>query len=157
MYEVDAQMITIKKGADVDIGANPSAEDAEEAGEEGTETVNNIAHSFRLQATQFDKKSFLVYLKVRSASEVTEYLLNFFKKKQGYMKAVKAQLPADRVETFEKGAQAYAKKIVGKFNDYEFVHHYFFTLVSSIFADVHAKLVHRREYEPRRHDCPPQL
>jgi hypothetical protein len=37
------------------------------------------------------------------------------------MKAVKAQLPEDRVAAFEKGAQAYVKKIVANFKDYEFV------------------------------------
>ena len=40
------------------------------------------------------------------------------------MKAVKAKLQEtnpDRVEVFEKGAQAYAKKIVANFKDYEFV------------------------------------
>jgi hypothetical protein len=37
------------------------------------------------------------------------------------MKAVKEKLPEDRVADFEKGAQAYAKKIVSNFKDYEFV------------------------------------
>jgi len=37
------------------------------------------------------------------------------------MKAVKEKLPEDRVTAFEKGAQAYAKKIVANFKDYEFV------------------------------------
>ena len=37
-------------------GANPSAEEAEEALAEGAEQKNNVVHSFRLQATQFDKK-----------------------------------------------------------------------------------------------------
>ncbi|EMD40737.1 translationally-controlled tumor protein [Gelatoporia subvermispora B] len=104
VYEVDCQMITIKEGADVDIGANPSAEDAEEQLEEGAVQVNNIVHSFRLQQTSFDKKSFLTYLK-------------------GYMKSVKAKLEEvkpDRVEAFEKGAQAFAKKVVTNFKDYEF-------------------------------------
>jgi hypothetical protein len=39
------------------------------------------------------------------------------------MKAVKAHLQAtnpDRVPTFEKGAQEFAKKIVANFKDYEF-------------------------------------
>lgn len=58
-------MITVKAGADVDIGANPSAEDQDDALEEGATQVNNVAYSFRLQSTQFDKKSFLTYLKVR--------------------------------------------------------------------------------------------
>jgi hypothetical protein len=37
------------------------------------------------------------------------------------MKEVKGKLPADRVDAFEKGAQGFAKKIVGNFKDYEFV------------------------------------
>jgi len=101
VYEVDCSMITVKPGADVDIGANPSSEEQEEALEEGTVQVNNVAYSFRLQSTSFDKKSYLTYLK-------------------GYMKAVKANLPEDRVEAFEKGAAAFAKKIVANFKDYEF-------------------------------------
>jgi len=102
-YEVDCQTITVKKGADVDIGANPSAEDAEEALTDDAETVNNVVHSFRLQPTSFDKKTYLGYLK-------------------GYMKAVKATFAEDedRVGKFEKDAQTFAKKIISKFGDYEF-------------------------------------
>ncbi|KAJ3736309.1 translationally controlled tumor-associated [Lentinula guzmanii] len=104
VYEVDCALITVKAGADIDIGANPSAEDADEALEDGATQVNNIVHSFRLQSTSFDKKSYLTYLK-------------------SYMKAVKTQLQGsqpDRVEAFEKGAAAFAKKVVGSFKDYEF-------------------------------------
>ncbi|KAI6047143.1 translationally controlled tumor-associated [Pisolithus marmoratus] len=104
VYEVDCQLITVKPGADVDIGANPSAEEQEEALEEGATQVNNVVHSFRLQQTSFDKKTFLTYLK-------------------GYMKAVKTKLGEtnpEQVEAFEKGAQAYAKKIVANFKDFEF-------------------------------------
>ena len=84
VYEVDCQLITIKAGADVDIGlffflsliscsrlefcvslgANPSSEEQGEALEDGDTQVNNVVHSFRLQSTTFDKKSFLTYLKV---------------------------------------------------------------------------------------------
>ncbi|ORX36076.1 translationally-controlled tumor protein [Kockovaella imperatae] len=102
-YECDCAMIIVKEG-DVDIGANPSAEEAEEALENGAEQKNNVVHSFRLQATSFDKKSYLTYLK-------------------GYMKSVKAKLQEtnpERVEAFEKGAAAFAKKIVGNFKDFEF-------------------------------------
>ncbi|KAF7355351.1 Spindle pole body component [Mycena sanguinolenta] len=104
VYEVNCSMITVKAGADVDIGANPSAEEQEEALDDDAKQVNNVAHSFRLQSTTFDKKSFLTYLK-------------------GYMKAVKAKLAEtnpDRVDAFEKGAQNFAKKIVANFKDYEF-------------------------------------
>ncbi|KAI0268269.1 translationally controlled tumor protein [Gloeopeniophorella convolvens] len=101
VWEVDCQNVMISKGANVDIGANPSAEEADEGVEEGSEQVNNVAHSFRLQQTSFDKKTFLSYLK-------------------GYMKTIKEKLPEDRVAAFEKGAQAFAKKLVANFKDYEF-------------------------------------
>jgi len=104
VFEVDCQLITVKAGADIDIGANPSSEEQDEALEEGATQVNNVVYSFRLQPTSFDKKSFLTYLK-------------------GYMKTVKTELQASkpgRVEAFEKGAQAFAKKIVANFKDYEF-------------------------------------
>jgi hypothetical protein len=88
LYEADCQMITIKKGADVggspfspsppilpsltyaDIGANASAEEAADDLEEGMETVNNIVFSFRLNETQFDKKSYLTYLKGASWEKI---------------------------------------------------------------------------------------
>jgi hypothetical protein len=104
VYEVDCQLVTVKAGADVDIGANPSAEEQDETLEDGAVQVNNVVHSFRLQQTSFDKKSYLAYLK-------------------GYMKAIKAKLNEtnpDRVDAFEKGASAFAKKIVANFKDFEF-------------------------------------
>jgi len=103
-FEVDGSTVTIGGGVTVDIGANASAEEVEEGLEENAETAINVVHNFRLQSTQFDKKSYLTYLK-------------------GYMKKVKAHLEKtqpDRVETFEKGAQTLAKKVVANFKDYEF-------------------------------------
>lgn len=57
------QLVTVKKGVDIDIGANPSAEEAEEALEEGSEQVNNVVHAFNLQEISFDKKAYQGYLK----------------------------------------------------------------------------------------------
>ena len=105
VYEVDCAMITL--GAiEVNTGANASAEEAEEGVEDGEQKVNNVVNSFRLQSTQFDKKSYLVALK-------------------GYMKAVVAKLKENgaddaKVKEFQDGAQAYAKKIVANFKDYDF-------------------------------------
>lgn len=117
-------MITVKKGVDVgqyppfspapppprsqpaDIGANASAEDAEEEmGGDDVEKVNNVVYSFRLNSTSFDKKSYKAYL-------------------GGYMKKVKAALQAEgkteeEVAAFQKRAQGAAKKILGKFDDFE--------------------------------------
>jgi hypothetical protein len=50
--------------AEVDIGANASAESADGEGvEDGYETVNNVIYSFRLKSTAFEKRNFLIYLK----------------------------------------------------------------------------------------------
>ncbi|CCE90806.1 Tma19p TDEL_0B06770 [Torulaspora delbrueckii] len=103
IYEADCAMVKVG-GDNIDIGANPSAEDGGDDVEDGSEVVNNVVHSFRLQQTAFDKKSFLGYIK-------------------GYMKAVKAKLQEsnpDAIPTFEKGAQAYVKKVIGSFKDWEF-------------------------------------
>ncbi|KAK4993756.1 hypothetical protein LTR66_005922 [Elasticomyces elasticus] len=105
VYEADCRQITIKEG-DVDIGGNPSAEEQEEGADDQAKTVIDVVHSFRLQSTSFDKKGYLAYLK-------------------GYMKKVKESMKAkgasdDDVKEFEKGAQAYAKKIIANFKDYDF-------------------------------------
>jgi hypothetical protein len=55
----------------------------------------------------------------RQADPLQSYLTYL----KGYMKAVKTHLQEknpERVAAFEKGAQAFAKKIVGNFKDYEF-------------------------------------
>ena len=115
-------------------GANPSAEEGGEDLDDSATTVNNVVHSFRLQSTAFDKKSFLTYLK-------------------GYMKTVKEKLQEtnpDRVAEFEKGAQGFAKKLVANFKDYEFVRvnvavarsQDLFTLI------LHVCIVHWREDGP---------
>ena len=63
IYEVDGASVQVKKGVDVNIGANASSEEAAEELEEGVETHINIVYSFKLQSTNFDKKSYLTYLK----------------------------------------------------------------------------------------------
>lgn len=103
IYEADCAMIK-EGGVDVDIGANPSAEDGEEELENSAQLVNNVVSSFRLQQTAFDKKSFLTYLK------------DYMKRTEAYLK----ENDPDAVETFKKGAAAYAKKVVGSFKDWEF-------------------------------------
>lgn len=65
------------------------------------------------------------------------------------MKAVKAKLAEsnpERVEAFEKGAAAYAKKIVANFKDFEFVSFPLGSLVAYSLLD--ASLVYWREHEP---------
>jgi hypothetical protein len=92
-------MVVVKEGA-VDIGANASAEEAEEELEDGAIQVNDIIHSFRLQSTGFDKKSYMTYIK-------------------GYMKNIKKHLAEnnpERAAIFEEKAPAFIKKILGNFD-----------------------------------------
>ncbi|KAK5166639.1 uncharacterized protein LTR77_008183 [Saxophila tyrrhenica] len=106
VYEADCTKIAIG-GDNIDIGANPSAEEG--GGDDVDDTkqqVIDVVYSFRLQETQFDKKSYLSHLK-------------------GYMKAVKEKMKErgasdEAVKEFETGASGYAKKIVANFKDYEF-------------------------------------
>ncbi|KAF2010934.1 microtubule/calcium-binding protein [Aaosphaeria arxii CBS 175.79] len=105
-YEADCTRITVG-GDNIDIGANPSAEDADEGTDDAAQTVIDVVHSFRLNETSFDKKSYLSHLKT-------------------YMKKVKEGLAEkgaseDEIKEFEKGAQGFAKKIVTNFKDYEFL------------------------------------
>ena len=107
VYEADCTKIVVG-GDNIDIGANPSAEDGGDDDVNDTkETVLDVVHSFRLNTTQFDKKNYLSHLKT-------------------YMKQVKEKMTAsgadaDAVKEFETKAQAYAKKIVTNFKDYEFL------------------------------------
>merc|ERR1711939_447043 len=106
VYEADCSKITIG-GESVDIGANPSAEEADEGTDDNKQQVIDVVHSFRLNETSFDKKSYLSHLK-------------------GYMKEVKKKMKDngagdDQVTEFEKNASAYAKKIIANFGDYEFL------------------------------------
>ncbi|KAI9230608.1 MAG: translationally controlled tumor-associated [Piptocephalis tieghemiana] len=104
VMEIDCALVQVKSGGDVDIGANPSAEEAAEDLEEGSETVNNVVYSFRLQSTSFDKKGYMAYIK-------------------GYMKKLAKHLEEnnpERVEPFKKEATEFVKKVVSNFSDYEF-------------------------------------
>ena len=47
-----------------------SAEEAAQELAEDETQVNNIVHSFRLTQTSFDKKGYMVYLKVRSSASL---------------------------------------------------------------------------------------
>ncbi|OMJ25469.1 Translationally-controlled tumor protein-like protein [Smittium culicis] len=102
-YEVDCKMITVG-GDNIDIGANPSAEDGEEIMEDGVETVNNVVHSFRLTTTSFDKKSYMSYIK-------------------GYMKAIGKHISEknpERLAAFQELAKVHVKNIITNFSDYDF-------------------------------------
>lgn len=106
-----------------DTGANASAEEQEEGAEDAAEQVIDVVHSFRLNSTGFDKKSYLTYLK--GAYRCCWYTMVNADYVLGYMKAVKEKLKekgADEAEIkdFESKAQGFAKKIIANFKDYDF-------------------------------------
>ncbi|KAI5201877.1 hypothetical protein E4T39_05040 [Aureobasidium subglaciale] len=91
----------------LDIGANPSAEEGgDEGADDNTTSVIDVVHSFRLNETSFDKKSYLGHLK------------QYMKKVKESMKERNAS--DEEIKEFETGAQTFAKKVVGSFKDWEF-------------------------------------
>lgn len=98
-------MVKLSSENNFDIGANASeeGEDADDLASE-VRTVNNIVDSFRLVETSFDKKGYMAYIR-------------------GYMKKLSEVLKTknpDRVAPFQKSAQAYVKKILDNFTEYQF-------------------------------------
>jgi len=88
-------------------GANPSAEGE---GEEGADALSaqmvvNVVDKHNLQVTTYDKKSYVAHIKA-------------------YMKALKDKLTETnpgRVDAFMKAAQEFVKKVIARFDDFEFM------------------------------------
>ncbi len=107
VYVLEGKYIEIG-GEDFGLAANAD-EDADEgataeAVENGKKRVVDIVHNNRLEETNYDKKSFLAYLK-------------------GYMKNIGEKLEASdpaRAAAFKAGAQVFAKKIIAKFDEVQF-------------------------------------
>jgi hypothetical protein len=76
VYEADCRKITIG-GEEFDVGGNPSAEEGEESLDDAKQTVLDVAHSFRLSETSFDKKSYLTHLKGAFGSSSQDLLTEF--------------------------------------------------------------------------------
>jgi len=105
VYEVDCKMVTL--GSDnVDIGANPSAEEGEEALDETTKQVNDVIHSFQLSPL-FDESS-KVYPDMKALSSQLKT----------YLKALVAKLKEehkwdeDRINNFKTKVQNYFMKSI---------------------------------------------
>ncbi|THW00763.1 microtubule/calcium-binding protein [Aureobasidium pullulans] len=106
VYEVDCANITIGND-NIDIGANPSAEDGGDEGADDTaETAIDVVHSFRLVKTSFDKKSYMGYLK------------QYIKKVKEHMKSRDAS--EDEIKEFEAGVKAYVSRPTFKKFEYDF-------------------------------------
>jgi len=105
--EVETKNVTKSLNANFDIGANPSTEEgaAEESYDDNqVVTINNLVDIHHLVQTQYDKKSYMGHIKA-------------------YMKRlldhIKANNPS-RADAFQKEAQEFVKKVLGKFDEFEF-------------------------------------
>ncbi|KAL3479714.1 Mss4-like protein [Aspergillus californicus] len=112
-YEADCRKYLKKKNQDVQLeGANPSAEEAEDGGEEGEEVmVHDIEDQFRL-----------VWLKPEDNLKPSkkDYQAHI----KGYMKRVLTKLtekgaPKEQIDEFKTNAPAAVKKILGNWDNYD--------------------------------------
>ncbi|KAG6866477.1 hypothetical protein C0991_003995 [Blastosporella zonata] len=116
VYEVNCQMITVKPGGDVDIGANPSAEGGDEALEDDVVKVNDVVHSFRLKQTSFgDLKSFRPYLK----AYIQALQVKLFPADPNLPEGTKAPASPEQ-NAFQQRAKAYAGMVFANFADFDF-------------------------------------
>jgi len=106
VYRVEGKYITRSKVGELVLdGANPSAEEAEEAADDDNESGVDVVLNMRLTETGFsDKKNYVSYLK--------EYMGAIAKKL--------AETAPDQVDAFKQGANAFVKEKLPKFKDMQF-------------------------------------
>ncbi|OAY27736.1 translationally-controlled tumor protein homolog [Manihot esculenta] len=103
LWEVEGKWV-VQGAVDVDIGANPSAEGADE--DEGVDDqavkVVDIVDTFRLQEQpSFDKKQFVTYMK-------------------RFIKLTTAKLDEEKQEKFKKNIEGATKFLLSKLSDLQF-------------------------------------
>ncbi|KAL8201259.1 hypothetical protein R6Q59_004361 [Mikania micrantha] len=103
LWEVEGKWV-VQGAVDVDIGANPSAEGADD--DEGVDDqavkVVDIVDTFRLQEQPaFNKKQFVSYIK-------------------NYIKNLTPKLDEEKQEFFKKNIEAATKFLLGKLSDLQF-------------------------------------
>nr|AFJ04518.1 translationally controlled tumor protein [Vernicia fordii] len=103
LWEVEGKWV-VQGAVDVDIGANPSAEGADE--DEGVDDqavkVVDIVDTFRLQEQPaFDKKQFVTYMK-------------------RFIKLLTAKLDEEKQESFKKNIEGATKFLLSKLSDLQF-------------------------------------
>ncbi|KAL9037275.1 MAG: hypothetical protein Q9180_003812 [Flavoplaca navasiana] len=115
VYEVDCKKVT--RGAEnFDIGANPSAEEADEGVDEGSKQVIDVVDGFRLQFLGDEASG------TRAFGTKKDYMGQL----KAYMKKVVAKLKEggadeEKIKAFQTGAQNYyTKHIAPNFKDFDF-------------------------------------
>jgi len=115
VYEVDCRKVT-KGSENFDIGANPSAEEAEEGLDESTTQVIDVVDSFRLTFLGDEQTG------TRAFKSKKEFMGQF----KGYLKKVvekfkEAGKSEEEIKKFQTGVQTYfTNEIAPKFKDFDF-------------------------------------
>ncbi|KAA6406596.1 MAG: hypothetical protein FRX48_09651 [Lasallia pustulata] len=115
VYEIDCKKVT--KGMDnIDIGANPSAEEQEETLEEGAKQVIDVVDAFRLNYLGDEATGSRAF---GTKKDYMGQLKTYMKKVTEKMKEAGAD--DAQVKAFQSGAQNYyTKKIAPNFKDFDF-------------------------------------
>ena len=103
LWEVEGKWVS-QGAVDVDIGANPSAEgaDEDEGVDDQVQKVVDIVDTFRLQEQpSFDKKQFIGHMKK-------------------YIKALTPKLEGEKQEQFKKNIEGATKFLLSKLSDLQF-------------------------------------
>ncbi|XP_068658790.1 translationally-controlled tumor protein homolog [Aristolochia californica] len=103
LWEVEGKWV-VQGAVDVDIGANPSAEgaDEDEGVDDQVQKVVDIVDTFRLQEQpSFDKKQFLTFMK-------------------RYIKLLTPNLEEEKQELFKKNIEGATKYLLSKIKDLQF-------------------------------------
>ncbi|MCJ1440222.1 MAG: hypothetical protein MMC23_000705 [Stictis urceolatum] len=116
VYEIDCKKIT-KGGADnFDIGANPSAEEAEEGVDAATEQVIDVVDAFRLNFLGDEASGTRLFgTKKDYASQLKTYL------KKVVEKLKEKGSDEEAIKKFQTSVQGYFTKVIApNFKDYDF-------------------------------------
>lgn len=125
---IDWQWV-VKGAVDVDIGANPSAEGAEDEGvDDSAVKVVDIVDTFRLQVGPFIFKNMCLVLKWNVWTKMISSPINqqeqpSFDKKQfvtymkRYIKLLTAKLDGEKQESFKKHIEGATKFLLSKLKD----------------------------------------
>ncbi|AEE75847.1 translationally controlled tumor protein-like [Arabidopsis thaliana] len=103
LWEVEGKWVTVG-AVDVNIGANPSAEEGgeDEGVDDSTQKVVDIVDTFRLQEQPtYDKKGFIAYIKK-------------------YIKLLTPKLSEEDQAVFKKGIEGATKFLLPRLSDFQF-------------------------------------
>ncbi|KAL9577598.1 MAG: hypothetical protein Q9212_006264 [Teloschistes hypoglaucus] len=115
IYEIDCKKVTVGND-NIDIGANPSAEEAEEGVDDNSKQVIDIVHGFRLNFLGDEESGTRLF---GTKKDYMGHLKTYMKKVVEKLKESGAD--EAKIKAFQTGAQSYyTKHIAPNFKDFDF-------------------------------------